>query len=119
MAFEFNENSGSLFPRVDKDNDRQPDATGRCKIDGRQNRGLEARERFRPSLAFTRRKAPKSRNRSSRPRNRNKASLLMRRCMKRVVAFQPFIESRMPTEGFERASADFEQCLAQLELIAR
>jgi hypothetical protein len=35
------------------------------------------------------------------------------------AAFQPFIESRMPTEGFERASADFEQCLAQLELIAR
>jgi hypothetical protein len=35
MSFEFKENSGSLFPRVDKDNDRQPDATGRCKIDGR------------------------------------------------------------------------------------
>jgi|SRR5580704_14046443 hypothetical protein len=81
MAFEFNENSGSLFPRVDNDNDRQPDATGRCKIDGRMYKiaawkresasGMEY-----SSLAFTRRKAPKSRNRSSRPRNRNKASLL-------------------------------------------
>ena len=34
MPFEFKENTGSLFPRIDKENDRQPDATGRAKIDG-------------------------------------------------------------------------------------
>lgn len=33
MAFEVNELSGSLFDN-DKTNDRQPDMTGNCKIDG-------------------------------------------------------------------------------------
>jgi hypothetical protein len=35
MAFEFNEKSGSLFPRVDKEHEKQPDASGRCKIDSK------------------------------------------------------------------------------------
>jgi hypothetical protein len=36
-----------------------------------------------------------------------------------VTVDTAFIEARMPTQGFERASADFEQCLAQLDLVAR
>jgi hypothetical protein len=35
-----------------------------------------------------------------------------------VTVDTAFIESHMPTEGFEQASADFEQCLAQLDLVA-
>jgi hypothetical protein len=35
MAFEQRDNSGALFGNEDKTTDTQPNARGRCKIDGR------------------------------------------------------------------------------------
>jgi len=108
MAFEVNELSGSLFENTKKTNDRQPDFTGNCKIEGteywvsawvKQTRNNDDYL----SLAFTEKDdQPNSRVRESKPKG---SSFLGKHSRDNSSRKQERVQQQTK---FEREKAEFE-----------